>query len=220
MKMNRRPNNFKPGDVVQLKSGGPEMTVDRQYEDVNFRNVVECTWFAEAAFGIAGYDEGKHYGAALQDNFTPEGLEYVEPENDDEVVSDEDLDDYGNLKDCPDDEPAEKYDVGCQGSGVAQTATPGPGPGPYGYCSDPCNVGGSSIIDQAEQPGCCFTTGDGGYFNQPVGGKLDLDTKAPHSANLHELTNRLFLDLLLGTPQVRTVDLGCGIVATYYPPGL
>jgi uncharacterized protein YodC (DUF2158 family) len=32
---------FKPGDLVQLKSGGPKMTV--QTED---RGVVKCQWFA------------------------------------------------------------------------------------------------------------------------------------------------------------------------------
>jgi len=32
---------FKRGDVVQLKSGGPLMTV----EHCEFEDVVECTWF-------------------------------------------------------------------------------------------------------------------------------------------------------------------------------
>ena len=43
---------FKPGDLVQLKSGGPKMTVERQicsdtlnYGD-NPPNYYTCTWFA------------------------------------------------------------------------------------------------------------------------------------------------------------------------------
>lgn len=34
---------FKPGDLVELKSGGPVMTVEREGYSVNSW---ECTWFA------------------------------------------------------------------------------------------------------------------------------------------------------------------------------
>ena len=33
---------FKVGDTVQLKSGGPEMTVERAFDDHDYR----CQWFA------------------------------------------------------------------------------------------------------------------------------------------------------------------------------
>jgi uncharacterized protein YodC (DUF2158 family) len=38
------PTQFKPGDIVQLKSGGPKMTVkDSAPTD---SNVIYCQWFA------------------------------------------------------------------------------------------------------------------------------------------------------------------------------
>jgi uncharacterized protein YodC (DUF2158 family) len=37
--------NFKPGDTVQLKSGGPTMTIGR-LEDMNNELHAVCTWFA------------------------------------------------------------------------------------------------------------------------------------------------------------------------------
>ena len=38
---------FKPGDVVQIKSGGPAMTVIGYSEFVN-NNSILCLWFTEA----------------------------------------------------------------------------------------------------------------------------------------------------------------------------
>lgn len=35
---------FKPGDVVQLKSGGPKMTVQEAYEEHGDNKVI-CNWF-------------------------------------------------------------------------------------------------------------------------------------------------------------------------------
>lgn len=37
--------NFKPGDVVQLKSGGPRMTVTETGRDIAQREMVYCVWF-------------------------------------------------------------------------------------------------------------------------------------------------------------------------------
>lgn len=39
------PNNFKVGEVVQLKSGGPAMTVDELASSVRYR----CVWFKGAS---------------------------------------------------------------------------------------------------------------------------------------------------------------------------
>jgi uncharacterized protein YodC (DUF2158 family) len=37
---------FEPGDIVQLKSGGPPMTVERiGTEEKNGEETVSCTWF-------------------------------------------------------------------------------------------------------------------------------------------------------------------------------
>jgi uncharacterized protein YodC (DUF2158 family) len=37
---------FEPGDVVQMKSGGPVMTVERIVKDQKIQeDVVVCTWF-------------------------------------------------------------------------------------------------------------------------------------------------------------------------------
>ena len=38
-------DNIKVGDVVQLKSGGPKMTVSRHGQDDN--NIVVCNWFVD-----------------------------------------------------------------------------------------------------------------------------------------------------------------------------
>jgi uncharacterized protein YodC (DUF2158 family) len=40
-------NEIKPGDVVTLKSGGPEMTVERTSDGgIGLQAVIECSWFA------------------------------------------------------------------------------------------------------------------------------------------------------------------------------
>ena len=61
---------FKPGDVVTLKSGGPDMTV-KCYEPQDSTDVV-CTWFAgnqliEKAFpqALLELDEGTEIGNVL-----------------------------------------------------------------------------------------------------------------------------------------------------------
>ena len=36
---------FKPGDVVMLKSGGPKMTVDQIGDSASNREMVWCDWF-------------------------------------------------------------------------------------------------------------------------------------------------------------------------------
>jgi uncharacterized protein YodC (DUF2158 family) len=38
-------NNFKVGDVVILKSGGPKMTIHAVGTDVHGKPMVRCTWF-------------------------------------------------------------------------------------------------------------------------------------------------------------------------------
>lgn len=57
---------FKIGDIVRLKSGGPKMTVTEMYPDVATRKpLVKCTWF----YGREG-DQGMKGG-----EFPPEALE-------------------------------------------------------------------------------------------------------------------------------------------------
>jgi uncharacterized protein YodC (DUF2158 family) len=55
-------NQFKPGDVVVLKSGGPKMTVDKVGLNMHKTPRVWCEWFEGSA---------KHTG-----NFTPESLKH------------------------------------------------------------------------------------------------------------------------------------------------
>jgi uncharacterized protein YodC (DUF2158 family) len=44
--VNETPAEFAPGDVVQLKSGGPRMTVERVGKDARTEEtMVFCTWF-------------------------------------------------------------------------------------------------------------------------------------------------------------------------------
>jgi uncharacterized protein YodC (DUF2158 family) len=38
-------NGIKPGDVVELKSGGPDMTVERLYDGGNGEQRAACSWF-------------------------------------------------------------------------------------------------------------------------------------------------------------------------------
>jgi uncharacterized protein YodC (DUF2158 family) len=38
-------DNFKAGDIVQLKSGGPKMTVTQAGEDSTGALTVWCSWF-------------------------------------------------------------------------------------------------------------------------------------------------------------------------------
>ena len=40
-------NQFKPGDVVQLRSGGPEMTVTDVGLDDFKKEMVWCVWFVK-----------------------------------------------------------------------------------------------------------------------------------------------------------------------------
>lgn len=46
---------FKTGDIVQLKSGGPKMTVEN-YEALNGR-MVECQWFAGSKLSSGYFEE-------------------------------------------------------------------------------------------------------------------------------------------------------------------
>jgi len=55
---------FQPGDVVVLKSGGPEMTVDHVSTDTQGKVFVTCTWFTG--------DERKSHA------FSPHSLEAAE----------------------------------------------------------------------------------------------------------------------------------------------
>ena len=57
------PNQFKAGDVVQLKSGGPKMTVTQAGDRLG-KPTVWCAWFDGPT---------KH-----QDTFPPDSLEMAE----------------------------------------------------------------------------------------------------------------------------------------------
>lgn len=46
---------FKTGDIVQLKSGGPKMTV-QGYEGIHAR-YVECQWFAGSKLSEGSFEE-------------------------------------------------------------------------------------------------------------------------------------------------------------------
>ncbi len=41
-------NEFKVGDIVLLKSGGPKMTVDKVRDTIGSDEFVNCVWFAGA----------------------------------------------------------------------------------------------------------------------------------------------------------------------------
>lgn len=61
---------FQPGDEVQLKSGGPVMTVERTGKDQRTQDdVVFCVWF---------HTEGKKQ-ILSRDNFIPATIKKYEP---------------------------------------------------------------------------------------------------------------------------------------------
>jgi uncharacterized protein YodC (DUF2158 family) len=39
------PGKFSEGDVIQLKSGGPLMTIENAFEPVAGKQTYRCTWF-------------------------------------------------------------------------------------------------------------------------------------------------------------------------------
>jgi uncharacterized protein YodC (DUF2158 family) len=47
--------NFKPGDVVKLKSGGPVMTVERVETESENRVFVYCVWFDDKHKQVRGH---------------------------------------------------------------------------------------------------------------------------------------------------------------------
>jgi uncharacterized protein YodC (DUF2158 family) len=52
------PQQWNIGDVVRLKSGGPNMTVIVASVHPNGRNIVSCQWYVESAakFDTASFD--------------------------------------------------------------------------------------------------------------------------------------------------------------------
>lgn len=56
---------FEAGDVVRLKTGGPEMTVENVIQEPAMGEIVQATWFDE--------DNNKQ-----SDSFSPEALVVVE----------------------------------------------------------------------------------------------------------------------------------------------
>lgn len=54
--------SFKPGSVVRLKSGGPQMTVEHMND-----GVVYCVWFNQDASVYT----------SVRDSFQPESLELI-----------------------------------------------------------------------------------------------------------------------------------------------
>ena len=60
-------NTFKVGDVVQLKSGGPQMTIADCYGD----NIYRCEWFIkddELKFDNFAGDSLKLFDLTVEDN--------------------------------------------------------------------------------------------------------------------------------------------------------
>jgi uncharacterized protein YodC (DUF2158 family) len=47
--------NFKPGDIVRLKSGGPVMTVERVEDEGAGKIFVYCVWFDDKAKQTRGH---------------------------------------------------------------------------------------------------------------------------------------------------------------------
>lgn len=64
------PNELKPGDVVALKSGGPEMTIERVCADGD----MQCVWMADAQTA----DRATFKPAALKPTRPPLGLSPLE----------------------------------------------------------------------------------------------------------------------------------------------
>jgi len=64
------PNEqFKRGQIVQLKSGGPQMTVTQVHDDPGpFAGYVECSWFG----GRSKHESGRFHIETLRDYFADE----------------------------------------------------------------------------------------------------------------------------------------------------
>jgi uncharacterized protein YodC (DUF2158 family) len=60
-------NTFKVGDVVQLKSGGPSMTISKYYE---YNNRYSCVWFKgdDKKFGMFGGDSLRTFNLIEKDD--------------------------------------------------------------------------------------------------------------------------------------------------------
>ena len=59
---------FSKGDVVQLKSGGPQMTVSNLLEDYD-SGLVECCWFVDDKIRYNQFDEASL--KAVEQQFGP-----------------------------------------------------------------------------------------------------------------------------------------------------
>lgn len=53
--MKKGVDEFKPGDVVILKSGGPKMTVRHIEEHGYTKGHVQCTWFDGSSFRVDSF---------------------------------------------------------------------------------------------------------------------------------------------------------------------
>jgi uncharacterized protein YodC (DUF2158 family) len=51
-----RPQSFKPGDIVQLKSGGPKMTVKKREDYPLDGEYYSCQWFAGSKLSSGSFD--------------------------------------------------------------------------------------------------------------------------------------------------------------------
>ena len=54
------PGKFKVGDIVRLKSGGPEMTVKREHEEYSSKKpngTYDCQWFAGKKLEVGHFPE-------------------------------------------------------------------------------------------------------------------------------------------------------------------
>ncbi len=47
--------NFVPGDTVILRSGGPDMTVEKVANDMEGKPIVWCTWFVSLKRESGGF---------------------------------------------------------------------------------------------------------------------------------------------------------------------